>query len=135
MARLAVVLDTNIFVAAGFNPDSAAARIIASVRAGQLAMPWHPTTRRETRAVLCQIPPLHWAAFADVFWAEVRVTQPLDLAPFKAVADAADRKFAALAYQTQALLVSNDQDLLSVRDELPVTVLTSSAFATRYLPD
>jgi predicted nucleic acid-binding protein len=31
-----VILDTNVFVAAGFNPGSASARIVEQVRAGHL---------------------------------------------------------------------------------------------------
>ena len=43
----AVVLDTNVFVAAGFNPRSASARIVDAVKHGQVRMVWNDATRRE----------------------------------------------------------------------------------------
>ena len=36
-----VALDTNLFVAAGCNPRSRAARILAAVGAGELALVWN----------------------------------------------------------------------------------------------
>ncbi len=55
-----VVLDTNVWVAAGFNPDSSAAQIIQAIRDGDLRLVWNEATRRETRQILTQIPPLDW---------------------------------------------------------------------------
>ena len=39
-----VVIDTNVFVAAGFNPRSAAARILAAVREGRFQLIWNEPT-------------------------------------------------------------------------------------------
>jgi predicted nucleic acid-binding protein len=50
-----VVVDTNVFVAAGFNAASDAARVLASVRAGTLRMVWDDATRRETEYILGKI--------------------------------------------------------------------------------
>jgi hypothetical protein len=38
MPLATVVLDTNVFVAAGFNPRSASARIVEAVKRGQVRM-------------------------------------------------------------------------------------------------
>lgn len=53
-----VVLDANIFVAAGLNAQSHSARILEAVEHGRLEQTWDPGTRGEVQAVLRQIPPL-----------------------------------------------------------------------------
>jgi predicted nucleic acid-binding protein len=41
-----IVIDTNVFVAAGFNPRSASAGVLAAVRQGRFQLIWNkPTTR------------------------------------------------------------------------------------------
>lgn len=129
-----VVLDTNIFVAAGFNPRSSAARILEAARRGDLTPVWHASKRAETRAILNQIPPLDWARFADLFDPAHEHTAALDPDAFPQIADPDDRKFAALAAATDALLVSNDAHLLAIRDTLPIPVRTSRELA-RTLPE
>jgi hypothetical protein len=42
-----VVIDTNVFVAAGFNSKSAAARVFEGVREGRFRLIWNEPTRRE----------------------------------------------------------------------------------------
>jgi uncharacterized protein len=127
--RIAVVgVDTNVFVAAGFNRNSASARLIAAIRDGELQMVWSPDTRAETQAMLERIPRISWTAVADLFAAEHQEPNPAIDARFACVADPADRKFAALAAATKAILVSSDQDLLSVREQLPLQVVSPSEF-------
>ncbi len=46
-----VVIDTNVFVAAGFNPRSASARILTGIREGRFRLIWNEPTRRETKEV------------------------------------------------------------------------------------
>lgn len=53
-----IVLDANVFVAAGFSPRSSSARILGAVEQGRLEQTWDPGTRGEVQAVLRQIPPL-----------------------------------------------------------------------------
>src|SRR5690349_11422104 len=67
MSPAAVILDTNVFVAAGFNRRSASARIIEQVRSGQLRMIWNDQTRRETQHVLSKIPQVSWSSMAELF--------------------------------------------------------------------
>jgi predicted nucleic acid-binding protein len=61
------VLDTNVFVAAGFNPGSDSARLVEAVRGGQLRMIWDDATHAEIEHVLRRIPRLLWTRNADLF--------------------------------------------------------------------
>jgi PIN domain len=47
-----VVLDTNVFVAAGFNPGSHSARLVEAVRDGRLRMVWNDATHAEIEHVM-----------------------------------------------------------------------------------
>jgi predicted nucleic acid-binding protein len=123
-----VILDTNILVAAGFKRGSGAARIVDAIRRGDCRMVWNDATRRENEAVLRRIPPLDWEEFSVLFDPEGEFkgfTAP-DL--FGRIEDPEDRKFAALAAATGAIVISSDSHLLSCRDELPITVLTAREF-------
>ena len=73
----AVVLDTNVFVAAGFNPASASANLVRAVRDGRLRMPWTDATRREIEHILGRIPPLRSLAVAELFHPADHVTAPI----------------------------------------------------------
>jgi uncharacterized protein len=124
--RMGLVLDTNVFVAAGFRPRSHCARLLADVQCGIRAMVWNRPTRRETRAVLTRIPRLDWARFAPLFAPDAEfagLTRPED---FPVVEDPADRKFIALAAAAGVCLVSSDRHLLSVRGRVEVEILTPS---------
>ena len=126
-----IVLDTNVFVAAGFNPRSAAARILAAVREGRLQLIWNEPTRRETEMILRRIPHLDWEGVADLFQPETEFTGPVDAESFAIVPDPEDRKFAALSAAAQAPLVTNDNDLLAHRDIMGIDVLSPRAFLAR----
>jgi predicted nucleic acid-binding protein len=130
--NLSVVLDTNVFVAAGFNPHSASARIIEAVRDGRLRLVWTDATRAETSAVLQQIPPLSWQPFADLFRPSDRLTGGVPIGEFADVPDPADRKFAALAAAANAVLVTADDHLLRVRDRTDIEILMPDEYWARY---
>jgi uncharacterized protein len=123
MDECRLVVDTNVFVAAGFEPKSASARLLDAIAHGPCRMIWHRTTRGETERVLRRIPRLDWQRFALLFRPEWEHRATLDLAPFGSIEDPDDRKFAALAAATASVLVSNDDHLLARRDALPVRVL------------
>ena len=126
-----VILDTNVFVAAGFNRRSHAARIIDAVRAGEVRMVWNVATRRETLAIVGRIPPLaKYAKHAvdDLFRAEDRFDGPTYPENFPQIADPDDRKFAALAHATGATLITRDAHLLDHRAALPIAILTAPEF-------
>lgn len=131
MSTPSVVVDTNILVAAGFNPQSSSARIIEGIRAGDLEMVWHEATQRESKAVVEQIPPLSWERFVDLFEDEGQYTGTIDPERIGYVPDPADRVFAALAEAVGAALITNDRDLLAHRDEADATIVTPEAFFRR----
>ena len=130
-----VVIDTSVFVAAGFNPGSAAGRTVQAVRDGRLRMPWTEGTRHEVEAVLESIPPLSWSDVRGLFRDEDRHDEALDTGGLEWVTDPDDRKFAALARVEGAVLVSNDDDFLDRRDEASFPVLASKEFADRLKPE
>jgi uncharacterized protein len=127
-ARTAVILDTNVFVAAGFNSKSHSARLVNAVRTGRLRMVWNDATRRETEHILRQIPRLAWEHIAPLFCDEDRFDGETHPAQFDYVPDPADRKFAALADAAGLPLVTSDTDLLQGRARATVPILTPSEF-------
>ena len=58
-----IVIDTNVFVAAGFNPRSASARVVTAARHGRSRLICNTSTRRETEMILVRIPRLDWEGF------------------------------------------------------------------------
>ena len=128
MEHPSVVLDTNVFVAAGFRPDSDSARVLQLVRDGAVRLRWDEATYRETEHIVRKIPPLPWDRVRDVFRAEDRYEGTTDPASFAHVPDPDDRKFAALAAAVGAVLVSMDEHLLAGRAESPVSILTPGEF-------
>ena len=131
MPKPPVILDTNVFVAAGFKPTGSSAAIIDAVRNRRLPMAWSEATRAETQNVLRRIPPLRWERFSDVFDLAWEYRGTIDLTPFELIADPQDRKFAALAAATGGILVSSDGHFLSCRDKLPIPVFTPREFSER----
>ena len=129
----AVVVDTNVFVGAGFERESAAAEVVRAVGDGRLRMPWTDATRREVRTVLEKIPPLEWSRVEGLFREDDRVADAPDEGGLGWVSDPPDRKFAALARETGAVLVSNDDDLLARREEAGFPVMTSGEYRDRRL--
>lgn len=131
MPSPAVVLDTNVLVAAGFNPRSASAKIVDAVTQGQLRMVWNDATRREIERIIQQIPPLRAYAVAHLFRLPDRFTTATRPEGFACIPDPDDRQFAALAHAADAVLVSNDEHLLRCWDWMDATVLTPGAFWRR----
>jgi putative PIN family toxin of toxin-antitoxin system len=132
MPLSAVVLDTNVFVAAGFNRRSASAKIVDALKQGQLRMVWNDATRREIERILQRIPPLRTQAIAELFRPADRFTAETHPERFADIPDPDDRKFAALAHAAGAILISNDAHLLGYRGPLDLTVLTPGAFWRRH---
>jgi uncharacterized protein len=123
-----VVLDTNVFVAAAFNPGSSAARLVESIRADRLQMVWDKATRRETQSVLTRIPRLDWDDFAPLFRPDREWCAETCPQRFCAVSDPGDRKFAALACAARAVLITNDAHLLDAAGVEGLDVMTPRRF-------
>jgi uncharacterized protein len=104
MPSPAMVLDTNVFVAAGFNPRSASAKIVAAVKQGQVRMVWNEATRREIEYIMQHIPPLRAHAVSNLFRPEDRYIVATHPERFAFIPDPDDRKFAALAHAAGATL-------------------------------
>ena len=126
-----IVIDTNVFVAAGFNPRSASARVLAAVRQGRLQLIWNKPTQRETEMILRRIPRLDWEKVANLFQPEGEFTGPVDPGTFVLVRDPDDGKFAALSAAAKRPLVTNDNHLLADRNIIGIDALTPRAFLTR----
>jgi predicted nucleic acid-binding protein len=122
-----VVIDTNVFVAAGFNARSASACILAAVRDGRFQLIWNKPTRRETETILRRIPRLDWERVADLFQPENEFTGPVDPDTFVMIVDPDDRKFAALSAAAKTPLVTNDNHLLA-HPNMGIDVLTPAPF-------
>lgn len=123
-----VVLDTNVFVAAGFNPRSASARIIAAIREGRFQLIWNEPTRRETETILRRIPRLDWEQVAELFKPEGEFAGRVAPEAFIAITDPDDRKFAALGAAVKRPLVTNDSHVLAQRNTIGIEVMTPRAF-------
>lgn len=130
---VAVVLDTNVFVAAGFKRQSAAAKIVVAIRRGSLRLVWNRQTRRETRRILQRIPPLSWDEFAELFRVEDEHCEDIDPAAFACIPDPEDRKYAALSKASGAILLTNDSHLLDHRGQAGIEALTPASFRKKYL--
>jgi predicted nucleic acid-binding protein len=123
-----VVIDTNVFVAAGFHRESAAARILRLVGEGALRMVWNSATQEETRHILERIPPLSWIEIAPLFREGERFEGEAAADEYPQIPDPDDRKFAALARAAGAVLITQDSDLLGQPQRLDVLVLTPKEY-------
>ncbi|MCG9891801.1 MAG: PIN domain-containing protein [Thermosynechococcaceae cyanobacterium MS004] len=128
MAVPAVVIDTNVLIASGFNPKSHSAQIVEQVRCGPLRMVWTEQTRDEAAFIIGKIPPLSWEAIALLFRPEDCYDGALFPEQFQQVPDKADIKFAALSDATGAPLITMDKALLSIRETLNVPMLMPFEF-------
>ena len=126
-----VVIDTNVFVAALFNPRSASAHILEGVREGRFRLIWNQPTRSETEIILQRIPRLEWQKAADLFRPEDEFTGPVDPAAFIVIADPDDRKFAALAAAANAPLVTSDKLVLAQRGRIGIDIVTPGDLLAR----
>ena len=99
------MLDTNVFVAAGFNPGSHSAGLVQAVRDGRLRIIRDDATHVEIEHVMRHIPRLSWTRIANLFRSEDRFGGSTHPEAFAFVPDPADHKFAALADAVQAPLV------------------------------
>ena len=126
-----VVVDTNVFVAAGFNPSSASARVLDGIREGWFRLIWNQPTRGETEMILRRIPRLDWRVAADFFRPDGEFGGQVDPGAFTAIADPDDRKFAALAAAANAPLVTNDKLVLAQRGRIGIEIATPREFLAR----
>ncbi len=136
MVKPLIVLDTNVFVAAGFNPESSSAQILEQIRSGQIRMVWNEQIRQEIQHILRKIPHLSWEQVSSLFKEEDYYTGETHFEKFNFIADPDDRKFVALSEASGAVLITMDYDLLSIRNEVSIPILTPGEFlsnSTRFI--
>ncbi len=114
-----VVLDSSVVIAGLFRPQSDSGRILQQLRDGRLQLVWDEATCRETRRLVQRIPPIDWGAVETLYRPEDRWDTrgqhpPGSPGAFEQVSDPDDRKFARLAWESQAILLSLDAHLLEV---------------------
>jgi putative PIN family toxin of toxin-antitoxin system len=113
--KIRVVLDTNVFVAAYWAPESASAKLLRACFDGLLEAEYTPEIKREVTRVLEQIGiDEFFARWIEGFWAiavETTRVEPDDLE----LPDPDDRKFIEAVLGAEAdFLVTNDHHLLSI---------------------
>ena len=94
-------------------------------------MIWNESTRRETQHILNKIPPLSWNSVAELFREEDRHHGRTAREKFDYITDPDDRKFAALSEAAGVVLLTNDDHLLSNRDQASVEILTPGEYWDR----
>ena len=126
-----MILDTNVLVAAGFNPRSSSARLIKLSQVGKLVLVWNQATLKETKYIVDQIPPLNWGVFEGLFNDVGKCNDSGDMDSFGFVEDPDDRKFAALAEAVGCPVVTNDIHLLAHKKRFGFEVLRPSELLVR----
>jgi putative PIN family toxin of toxin-antitoxin system len=118
-----VVLDTNVLVAAAYNPTSASRRLVEACLSGELTAVLSPALRREYEFILAR------AARRQLYLDRLRllleraeVIDPVEI-PRVVPDDPEDDKLVALALAADAVLVTNDVHLLAVAGHQGLRVL------------
>jgi predicted nucleic acid-binding protein len=129
-----LVIDTNVFVAASFNPHSSSATIVQALNQGHHTLVCNQPVFHETRHILSKIPPVNWPDFEPLFTQTGQYQGQTRPEQFAFISDPADRKFAALAAASRAILITNDQHLLAHRQNPALTITTPSNFLHQFTP-
>jgi putative PIN family toxin of toxin-antitoxin system len=109
-----VVLDTNVLVAAAYNPGSASRRVVEACLSGELTAVLSPALRREYEFILAR------AVRGQTYLEQIRrlldSAEVIDPAQTPRVVpdDPEDDKLVAAALAAGAVLVTNDAHLLAV---------------------
>ena len=133
--RPTVVLDTNAFIAAYFNPRSASAHIINLCCRGKCQAVFSPRLRKEIESVLKQIGAgERFRAKVQEFFEGarmIRITREIPLI----MEDPDDNKFLNCALQGGAdYLVTSDRHLLKLGEYLGVKICKPSQFLRHAFP-
>lgn len=130
-----VVLDTNVLIAAAYNPGSASARLVTLIRDGKLAMIVSPDLEREYDLMLDRA--LHGRADREAIEAardRAELYFPEET-PRVVAADPADDMLLAAAVEGEAeVLVTNDVEVLKLDTYRGVRILRPAEFAAE-LPE
>lgn len=113
--RTLVVLDTNVFVATYWAPESASARLVQACIDGRVQAVYTHEVKREVVAILKQIKlPEGYFQYLEAFWERADGVEPVKVDDI-AIDDPDDRKFLEAAAGAEAdFIATNDDHLLSV---------------------
>lgn len=128
--RALVVLDTNVFVAAYWAPNSASARLVQACIDGRIRAAYTNEVKREVVAILSKIRmPESYMLYVDSFWEAALQMEPLG-ADDISIDDPDDRKFLEATAGAEAdFLATNDDHLLSVGYVGRTEILTPGSLA------
>jgi len=129
LSNLKIVADTNLWVAARYNPKSYSAKILNMVGEGRLALLWSKETKRELDRIMANVkaPSDYLDAVERLHSSGIDVgfTEKLDVIE----EDPEDNKILACAKAGGAdFIVSNDVHLLSVKAFDGMKIVTPKEF-------
>jgi uncharacterized protein len=109
-----VVLDTNVLVAAAYNPDSASRRVVEACLGGELTAVLSPALRREYEFILARA--ARGRPYLERLQRLLEGAEAVDPArtPRVVEKDPDDDKLVAVALAAGAVLVTNDGHLLAL---------------------
>lgn len=126
MIRL--LIDTNVLVAAAYNPRSASRQILSGVAAGVFEMVVSPAIVQEYQVVLAQA--VRFNDARKCVWQSIRQAESVtpDEVP-RVTADRSDDKFLAAAVVAEAdVIISSDDHLLAVHPYEGIAILRPAVF-------
>ena len=127
-AKVSILLDTNVFVAAYWARSSASARLLQACIDGRIEAHYSPEVKREVLYVLRTIRARSsYLDYVDCFWAKAREVRGVSAGSVR-TSDPDDQKFleAALGGETD-FLVTSDEHLLEVGYIGRTEILTPSS--------
>jgi putative PIN family toxin of toxin-antitoxin system len=128
-AVMRVVLDTNVLVAAVYNPDSSSRRIVEACLKGEMTPTLSPALRREYEFILSRA--ARGRPYLDRLQALLEKAEIVipEQTPRVVQDDPGDDKLVAVALAAGAVLVTNDAHLLAVAGHGGLQVIRPSDLA------
>ncbi len=125
-----VLLDTNVFLAAYWNPHCASARVIGACVEGRLRCVYTEPVRREVSRLLAQVKvSAEYMRRLEPFWERAVKVDPVSVDEVQ-IDDPDDRKFLEAAAGSEAdFLATNDDHLLRVGYLGRTEILTPGSLA------
>lgn len=126
-----IVIDTNVFVAAAYNPRSSSRKIVNAVWEKQLRLVVSPAIIREYKMVLPKA--IRSDDAREEVWKAIKCAQSVTPQENPSVTeDRSDDKFLAAAVAGEAdAVITNDEHLLAVHPYQVIEILQPSEFRKR----
>jgi putative PIN family toxin of toxin-antitoxin system len=126
-----VVLDTNVLVAAAYNPGSASRRVVEACLAGELTPVLSPALRREYEYVLPRA--ARGRPYLERLRRLLEGAEVVEPAPVPRVVpdEPEDDKLVAAALAARAVLVTNDTHLLALAGHAGLQVVRPAGVRVR----